>query len=118
MNRDREALECLVMAIDGSNIGDYTSALTDARARLALPVGGGAELQDAICGLCNRRRQAIEAENSSVVLYLDELELILAALSPRSADGLLEARGKDGAAAPPQAPVAGSEDSAEKGASQ
>jgi len=36
MNRDREALECLVMAIDGSNIGDYTSALTDARARLAL----------------------------------------------------------------------------------
>lgn len=54
-------------------------------------------------------------EIDSVLGFAPEQALKLldeAALSPRSADGLGSLAAKDGAAAPPQAPVAGSEDSA------
>lgn len=110
MNRDREAVQrdldrALYARLDGwaSEMDRSAKAMREAglphvaegnerlaadlrlaTTRLALPVGGGVELQDTIRGLRVRWGHAIASGKSHLPLYLDELELILAALSPRS----------------------------------
>lgn len=70
--------------------------------------GRGADPENYDLGPENTREAIVQ-------VGLDELDgepFTIAALSPRSADGLGSLAAKDGAAAPPQAPVAGSEDAA------
>ena len=84
----------------------------------ALPVGSGAE---EACAVREAYREgwyvnaAVEDQPAEYLAGCEDVDWreSKAALSPRSADGLLRLPAKDGAAAPPQAPVAGSEDSAD-----
>jgi len=127
MSRDREAIAEILFGLKCPELAQHftyaafrektgpvpgvESALA---ALIALPVGGGVEVDLMMAERALDRWYQTQPRTGPNVSRdrHDMMEALRAALSPRSADGLCSLAAKDGAAAPPQAPVAGSEDSA------
>jgi hypothetical protein len=124
MNRDREAIAEILFGLKCPELAQHftyaafrektgpvpgvESALA---ALIALPVGGGVEVDLMMAERALDRWYQTQPRTGPNVSRdrHDMMEALRAALSPRSADGLCSLAAKDGAAAPPQAPVAGSE---------